>query len=279
MSKILLIVLLIGIVSVVSSHALTTQERIKNHYQIGDIYYRQGKHKEAKQEYQKALELINQEATLKLRLKQLDREKKETISKSIVATTEYLIGIGDVLKISVWQNSDLDQDAIVRPDGRISFPLVGDVLAAGLTIPELDEELTQRLKDFLKYPEVSISIKKFGGKKVIVLGQVEDPGVYSVTGAKTMLEAIGLAGGFTNHAVSSSIVLIRGGLDSPQAQRINLTKALDRGDMSHNIALESEDIIFVPKKFIADLNYFLNQILAPISRGTLTFNEIESWYE
>ena len=183
MSKILLIVLLIGIVSVVSSHALTTQERIKNHYQIGDIYYRQGKYKEAKQEYQKALELINQEATLKLRLKQLDREKKETISKSIVATTEYLIGIGDVLKISVWQNSDLNQDAIVRPDGRISFPLVGDVLAAGLTIPELDEELTQRLKDFLKYPEVSISIKKFGGKKVIVLGQVDEPGVYSVTGA------------------------------------------------------------------------------------------------
>jgi len=190
---------------------------------------------------------------------------------------EYVIGPGDTLYIFVWQNPDLNQEVIVRPDGMVSFPLVGDVLAAGMTITQFDQELTDRLKEYVKYPEVSISIRKLGGRKVIVLGQVENPGVYSVTGARTILEAIGLAGGFTDHAVSSSVVLIRGGFSNPEAKRINLAKAIKKGDSNQNIPLESEDIVFVPKKFIANLNYFLSQILDPISKGVYTSKQIQTW--
>ena len=135
----------------------------------------------------------------------------------------------------------------------------------------------ERLKEYIRYPEVSVSIRKLGGKKVIVLGQVGKPGVYSVTGARTILEAIGLAGGFTDHAVSSSVILIRGGFSNPEAQRINLAKAIKRADISKNISLESEDIVFVPKKFVANLNYFMSQVLGPVSKGIYTARELRDW--
>jgi polysaccharide export outer membrane protein len=183
-----------------------------------------------------------------------------------------------VLKISVWQNPDLDQEVIVRPDGMISFPLIGDIDAKGLSITGLTRDITKRLSEFVKSPQVSVSLRKMGGSKVIILGEVMRPGVVSVTGAKTILEAIGQAGGFTRDAVPSSIVLIRGGLSQPQPQRLNLSKALEGRELAtQNLALQSEDIIFVPKKFIADLSYFLGQILDPISKGVYTSSQLRSY--
>jgi polysaccharide export outer membrane protein len=252
------------------------KEEAKRHYQIGNFYYQQGRYKEAKEEFKKALDLLSQERAVPgVGVVQPEVKVEQPEVKGPVV--EYVIGQADTLYISIWQNPDLDQEVIVRPDGMVSFPLAGDIPAAGLTISQFDRELTERLKEYIKYPEVSISIKKLGGKKVIVLGQVDKPGVYSVTGARTILEAIGLAGGFTNDAVSSSVVLIRGGFTNPEAKRINLTKAIDRGDLRLNVALESEDIVFVPKKFIANLNYFLKQILDPISKGVYTAREINNW--
>jgi polysaccharide export outer membrane protein len=154
----------------------------------------------------------------------------------------------------------------VRPDGRVSFPLIGDVQATGLTITELDADITERLKEFIRHPEVSISIRKIGGQRVLILGEVMSPGIYSVKGAKTALEAVGLAGGFTRDSVPSSTVLIRGGFQKPDAKRINLSKAL-KGDLRENASLQPEDILFVPKKFIANLNYFLNQVIGPLAQG------------
>ncbi len=272
------------------------REEAKRHYEIGNLYYQQGKYKEANEEFQKAWYLLSQReegAVAETKIEPLIIEEDANSQSGMVKTDttqekkytsshneqmlEYIIGNGDVLAISVWQNPDLDQELIVRPDGKISFPLIGDIQASGLSITQLDQEITERLKEYIKFPEVSISIKKLGGKKVIILGQVKNPGVYSVTGAKTILEAIGLAGGFTEHSVSSSVILIRGGFQSPRAKRINLSRALNRGDMHQNVTLESEDIVFVPKKFIANLNYFLNQILEPVSRGIYTAKEIRNW--
>ncbi len=102
---------------------------------------------------------------------------------------------------------------------------------------------------------------------MIVLGQVGYPGVYAVSGRRSLIEAIALAGGFTNDAVVSSVVLIRGGLAHPQGQRISLNKALNGKQNSSNIELQSEDIIFVPKKFISDVNYFVNTVLGPLVQG------------
>lgn len=260
-----------------SAYSQNIKEEADKHYRLGEFYYKQGRYEEANEQFQEALDLLSQK-DVETRIEVFESEERAApLPERREPSVEYVIGEDDTLYISVWQNPDLDQEVIVRPDGRISFPLIGDAQAAGLTISQLDEELTKRLKEYIRYPEVSISIRKLGGKKVIVLGQVNNPGVYSVTGARTILEAIGLAGGFTDHAVSSSVVLIRGGFENPEAKRINLTKAIAKGDIRENVVLDSEDIVFVPKKFIANLNYFLSSILDPVSKGAYTAREIERW--
>ena len=190
---------------------------------------------------------------------------------------EYRIGEADVLYIAVWREEDLSQEVIVRPDGKISFLLAGDVPAAGLTFPQLKEELIQRLKSYIRYPVVSVSLKKLGGRKVIVLGAVNHPGVYSVTGKNTILEAISLAGGFTPDAVASSTIHIEGGLQSPKGRKLNLTRAINGADMSQNVVLEAEDIIYIPRTFIADVSRVLTQILGPISQGVYSSRTLHKW--
>jgi len=192
-------------------------------------------------------------------------------------TFRYTIGTQDVLYISVWEEPDLSTDVIVRPDGMISFPLVGDVQAVGRTITELDADLTERLKEYVKYPEISISIKKLGGKKVIVLGEVFWPGVYSLSGHATVLEAISLARGCTIDGVFSSVIVVRNGPNGPRAIRLNLSKCVMQADLSQNIVLQSEDIVYVPRKFIRDVNYFMTQLLGPVQQGLSTVNIIKGW--
>jgi len=157
----------------------------------------------------------------------------------------------------------------------ISFPLIGDVSAVGMTLTQLNDEITKSLQEFIRYPEVTISVKRMGGQKVIVLGEVNWPGVYYVTGKKTVLEAIALANGFTTHAVSSSVILIRGKLQQPEGKRLNLSKAIEKNNSSENAMLQEEDIIYVPKKFIANVAYFVTTFTAPLSGQVSTAYDIK----
>ncbi len=232
------------------------------HYRLGETYYEHGLHEEAEEEFQKALELLQSPE------QQVGQEP--VVAAVAPAQAEYLIGEGDELVISVWENEDLNQEAIVRPDGKISFPLIDEVQAQGKSISTLDKEITESLKAYLRFPDVSISLKKMGGSKIVLLGEVRQPGVYAVTGRVHLLEAIALAGGFSADSVASSVIVIKGGLSNPSAQRINLTEALHKPESKQNLLLEAEDIVFVPKKFIANVNYALKQILEPLSRGMAT---------
>ncbi|GBD96006.1 MAG TPA: hypothetical protein ENG83_15375 [Nitrospirae bacterium] len=204
------------------------------------------------------------------------KAKTATIVKGESGFPDYTIDMGDVLYISVWEEADLRQEVIVRPDGKISFPLAGEVPAFCLTFDQLREELSKRLSEYIRYPIVSISLRKMGGKKVIVLGEVNEPGVYSVSGKRTVLESIALANGFTPHAVPSSVILVRGGLQTPEGMRLDLSRAINKTDMSQNITLQSEDMVYVPKKFIADVNYYVDQILSPIAKGVWTLHGLET---
>jgi len=285
---IFLILLLIGGVCVFVYSQEKNEEDAKYLYRLGNIYYQQGRYKEAEDLFQRALDLLKEKETaavtpgkpIKPESKEAEAQETAPEQKPAVAEvramTEYIIGEDDILQISVWQNPDLNQEAIVRPDGKISFPLIGDVQASGLSITALDEEITERLKEYIKYPEVSISIKKIGGSRVIVLGQVSSPGIYAVAGKRTIMEAIAMAGGLTRDAVPSSTILIRGGFAAPNAQRINLSRVL-KGDVGRNVVLQSQDIVFVPRKFISDVNYFVSQILDPIAKGAYTRKELQSW--
>ena len=242
---------------------------IQECYKKGNEYYLAGKYKEAQGQYQKALSLAAQGAPT-------SQAKASPQAKS----ANYLIGEGDTLMISVWQNNDLNQEVIVRPDEKISFPLIDDVQAGGLTIPQLDAEITKRLKEFIKYPEVSIFLRSMGGKKIFVLGEVYSPGVYTVTGDKNVAQAITMAGGFTSNAVANSVVLIQGGFTNPKGTRLDLNRYLLGTGPKQNIMLQPDDIIFVPKKFVANMNYLINQIIGPIVKGAYDNNALrntKSW--
>ena len=248
----------------------------KYNYYLGQYYYTQGKYSDAEQYFERSRDMIERRNSAIGQSKAVLKTKSGKTVSGSTGGMEYTIGEGDVLFVSVWQNEDLNQELIVRPDGRVSFPLIGDVPAAGMTIVELDNEMTKRLKEFLKFPEVSITIRKIGGSKIVILGQVRSPGVYAVGGSGSILEAIALAGGLTRDAVGTSVVLIRGGLQNPQATKINIAKA-QKGDFSQNVMLEPEDIIFVPSTTVSDVGYVVAQIIDPVSRGAIAADIMRTW--
>jgi len=257
-------------------HCEDIEGKAKQHYRVGKILYEHGFYKAAEGEFKNAFELLKDVKRPSMAMFEEDQLSIANLPRA-KRVPHYIIREADVLGISVWENPDLTREVIVQPDGRISFPLIGELEAAGLTIPQLDKVMTNRLKEYVRFPDVSISLVKSTGNKVIILGQVNDPGVYAIAGRKTLLEAIALAGGFTRDSVASSVMLIRGPLDNPDAKRINLTKAIDQPSSKENIALENEDIIFVPRKFITNITYFLNEVLEPIRRGYYYKEDVNTW--
>lgn len=176
------------------------------------------------------------------------------------ARPQYRLTDGDVLRIAVWQWPDLrDDDVVVRPDGNISFPLVGEVDALGSTLDDLDTRLTTALKLYIRNPQVSVSMRRFGGRKIVVLGQVRAPGVY-VLGYQagsgnytslqqgTLIEALALAGGFAPGAQRKRVIILRGGFEHPQILRVDINRTLTGKDatFASNIQVQGDDIIYVP---------------------------------
>lgn len=269
MKQIKQLLLLSALLVVISAEFCFADSRsdAKAYYRQGNAYLRDGKYQQAEQAFARAAELLGETP---------QESVVPAVSQGLAGNTvgsEYVISLEDVLSISVWQNPDLNSQEInVRPDGKVSFPLIGDVQAAGLTLPQLTQDVTNRLTEFIRNPQVSIAIRKIGGSKVIILGEVQQPGIYSVTGAKTVLEAIGQARGYTRDAIMNSVILIRGGFLNPQAQRLNLVKAMKGVDMTENVTLQSEDILYIPRSFISDLNYVLNQIMQPLSQGAYSYS-------
>jgi len=155
---------------------------------------------------------------------------------------EYVIGAADVLFISVLGNKDLDTVSSVTPGGKISFPLVGDVQAAGLTVEELAAALTRMLSEKIRSPVVSVSLREINSYRVYVLGGVARPGVLSSKSQITLLQALALAGGLTPGADLTLAYVARGNtrLDA------DFRKLVMQGDLSQNITLKPEDVVVVP---------------------------------
>jgi polysaccharide export outer membrane protein len=162
-------------------------------------------------------------------------------------SSEYVIGPGDVLQISVWKNEALSRVAPVRPDGKISIPLLHDIQAAGLTAMQLRDKIARALAEFLPNPEISVGVIEVHSLRVSVLGEVLKPGVLELRGRTTILEAIAMAGGFRDFASPSKITVIRVD-DQGQTQKIrfNYNKAINNSPDEPNLLLESGDVIVVP---------------------------------
>ena len=161
--------------------------------------------------------------------------------------SEYVIGPGDVLQISVWKNEALSRVAPVRPDGKISMPLLHDIRAAGLTAMQLRDKIARALAEFLPNPEVSVGLAEVHSLRVSVLGEVQKPGVLELQGRTTILEALAMAGGFRDFASPSKITVIRTD-DQGQTQKIRFkyNRAVNNSPEERNLVLQAGDVIVVP---------------------------------
>lgn len=171
----------------------------------------------------------------------------ERLSQGV--TTDYLLGPQDVLEITVWRSADLSKVVAVRPDGKISLPLIGDVAAMGKTASQLAGDISVKLKEFKENPQVSIVVKEVNSYAIYVLGEVMKPGKYPLLIKTTLLQAITLASGLTPTAARNKMVVFRFGKDG---QQIKIKASYDdivlRDGTIQNIELMRGDQIVVPSE-------------------------------
>jgi polysaccharide export outer membrane protein len=166
-------------------------------------------------------------------------------TRIVAEARDYRIGPEDVLDISVWKNPELSRTVPVRPDGKVSLPLVNDIHAAGLTPSGLRDELTRRLAEYVPSPEVAVIVREVHSAKVSVVGAVRTPGRYEVRSPATVLELIALAQGFTDFASRDRIVVLRTNGEEQTRIPFNYRKIAD-GSEQENFFVQPGDIIVVP---------------------------------
>lgn len=166
-----------------------------------------------------------------------------------VPGNEYVIGPGDALEVFVWRNPELSSKVPVRPDGKISTPLVEDMIAVGKTPTQLARDIEKVLAEYVKSPQVNIIVSQpvSAFSQVKVIGQVIKPQSLPYRDGMTVLDALLTAGGLGQYAAGNraKVVRMQGGKEVPIA--INLNKIIDKGDMSQNIRLQPGDVIVVPE--------------------------------
>lgn len=168
-----------------------------------------------------------------------------SMSIGVAGAEEYRLGAGDVLNITVWGYEDLQvKDLVVRPDGNIAFPLVGEIQVAGSSSGKLTENLTQGLSGYVKDPKVTVNVLKFHTTRVYVLGEVVKPGMYEIERDHNLLDAIGIAGGYTKNAAKKQVMILRKDkMDAPI--KANLLNILKKGDMTQNYVLGEGDVVYL----------------------------------
>jgi polysaccharide biosynthesis/export protein len=179
--------------------------------------------------------------------------KPETSAASIPtqkapATSDpnYIIGGQDVLDISVWKETELTRSVPVRPDGKISMPLLNDVQAAGLTPTQLAALITERLKKFVTNPQVTVIVTQINSQRVYLLGEVSRPGAYPILPGMTILQGLSSAGGFTQFAKMKSIYLLREVGGKQEKYPFNYKDVINGHHLEQNLVLKAGDTIVVP---------------------------------
>ena len=173
---------------------------------------------------------------------QADTLPKQDTNPPSVDPKTYAIGIGDVLYIRVWREMDFTGAYGVRPDGKITIPLVGDVQAAGLTPERLGEQLKEALAEYINSPDVSVSLQQVNSKKFFITGEVARPGEYTLVTPTRVFDALSNASGFRDFANKKKILIIRGA----ERIRFNYLEVLKGKNPEQNIFIENGDTIVVP---------------------------------
>jgi polysaccharide biosynthesis/export protein len=168
-------------------------------------------------------------------------------AQAAVPVTDYRLHAGDKLEVSVWKELEMQKPAIVvRPDGKFSFPLAGEIVAAGRTAAEVRVEIETRLKKYIPEPVVTVGVVEVGGNVAYVIGQVGKPGVFIMNPAINVLQALSLAGGTTPFAKLDNIVVIRTTQGGQRTLSFHYGQVSAGKALEQNVVLESGDVVVVP---------------------------------
>ena len=176
---------------------------------------------------------------------------------------EYVVAPPDQISVEVWGAPEYSRNMVVRPDGKVTIPSLGDLYVQGKTLPEITQEVTELLSKELAQPNVTVSLVTARSKAVFILGEVRRPARIDYYGDMKLIDAIGYTGGLTMNASAGKIKVTRASLDKPEILKINLRKLVYDGAAEQNIVLEEGDIIYVPPTAFAKVGYAMSQLLFP----------------
>ena len=187
------------------------------------------------------------------------------LAAASAADNDYIMCPGDQVQVVVYRHTDISSPLnstpyIVRPDGKVTFPLIGDIDVTGKTVTEFTRQLEASLAEYLVRPQVSVNILKLGTTRVYVLGEVKKPGLYELEKSHRVLDALGKAEGFTEKAAKKKIFLIRKGAEEPVL--VNINNFLKKSDQSQNYVLNEGDCLYLTSNgkinIVRDIMPFVN---------------------
>lgn len=171
---------------------------------------------------------------------------KPAESPAAVVPSDYKIGVGDVLNVVFWREPEMSGEVTVRPDGRITLPLLKEMMAVGYSPTQLEQELTTTAKQFIQEPNVTVVVREIKSRQVFITGMVARPGSYALTGPITVLQFIAQAGGLLEYAKGDKILVMRNEGGKARSLPFNYKDIVNNRNLSQNVELLPGDTVIVP---------------------------------
>jgi len=167
-------------------------------------------------------------------------------ASAVTVPAEYIIGADDVMSVVFWRDKELSADVTVRPDGKISLPLINEIHAAGLTPAQLKDRITDAAKQYVEDPTVTVEVKAINSRRVFITGEVRKAGPYNITGSMTVLQLLSIAGGLGDYAKSEKISIVRNEGGKQVSFKFNYKDVINSRKLEQNIELKPGDTVVVP---------------------------------
>ena len=175
-----------------------------------------------------------------------ESKPESDVKTPVEVKPDYVVGEGDALHVDVWQEPEVSQNVVVRPDGKVSLPLVNEIKVSGMTPLEIQSLVAEKLKTFVNQPKVTVTVTEVHSRKAFITGEVAHPGEYPLNTQVTVLQLIAQAGGFTPFAKTESIMVLRVSDGKEQRLKFKYKEVLRGKNTDQNIALEPGDTVVVP---------------------------------
>ncbi len=179
---------------------------------------------------------------------------------------EYHVAPPDVLNISIRPEPEITRNVVVRPDGRISFDLIGDLFVQGKTLEEIRRDITDQAEKFILHPDVTVILSESNSRQYYVFGEVKSPGAYPLVGDVSMVNALASAGGPTPYAKLDAAWLVQPTEGDSLAYEVDFEEITRRGDATTNYELQQGDVVYVPPVLMVRIGYVVGQIFFPLQQ-------------